>query len=524
MLVNNGSGKIMIVLLALILSVEYSYVIQITTDEYRQLDPAIYGDVVVWTDLRYYGALWNSNIYICDLATKGSYQITKSGNIQHMASIYGDVIVWSGYMYSGTHASYDIYGYNLTTQEEFQITKDENDQYFPAIYGDIVVWVNDRYGNYDIYGYNLTTQEEFQITREENDQDLPAIYGDIVVWTDERNGNWDIYGYNLTTREEFQITKDENDQYGSAIYGDIVVWTDERNGNTDIYGYDFSLYYYEMWYPSNHGDRSFIDEYWWLVLSVPEIAAALILSAYFFHDYAAKKRRASLAWGFGFLIHGILSRFWIFPEIFSGQINLSGLPGVYYFIVFMPLIFGVLIAFEMTSFYYGASLLFFGKRSFFREKMSILFMVIYSALSFYFIQENIRTGSWGLGEPISPSHWVLKIPIFFLITILFYRTYLEAGSNEPSKRIFLVVFMAWLMMTINAIPLSLGIYYFGPLALITQNLEPVAWILMVYCMTIRRAAVLVWKRRIMKDTVLMWKKAKKGNHGHQLNEYEVKNS
>lgn len=64
---------------------------QITTDESDQWSPAVYGDIIVWTDLR-------------------------QGNL-------------------------DIYGYNLATQEEFQITTDANGQASPAIYGDIAVWL-----------------------------------------------------------------------------------------------------------------------------------------------------------------------------------------------------------------------------------------------------------------------------------------------------------------------------------------------------------------------------------------------
>ncbi|MBU7046094.1 MAG: PQQ-binding-like beta-propeller repeat protein, partial [Theionarchaea archaeon] len=211
---------------------------QVTYDDEWQYDPAIYKNIVVWTDHRNAVLSHNVDIYGYDLVTKREFRITENGNAQYNPAIYEDIVVWeddrndSGDEFHNS----DIYGYNLSTQKEIQITDDLNVQISPEISGDIVVWVDLRNGNYDIYGYNLLTQEEFQITEDSNDQDSPALYGDIVVWRDNRNGNLDIYGYNLLTQEEFQITDEVHNQSSPAIYGDIVVWTDSRNGTMDIYG------------------------------------------------------------------------------------------------------------------------------------------------------------------------------------------------------------------------------------------------------------------------------------------------
>ncbi|MFA5560026.1 MAG: cell surface protein, partial [Methanofastidiosum sp.] len=148
---------------------------RITTDEKNQINPAIYGDIVVWQD-----------------------------------GIEGE-------------DNTDIYGYNLNTGQGFPICKEGGDQTDPAIYGDIVVWEDKRDNNWDIYGYNLKTGQEFPICKEVGDQHSPAIYGDIVVWVNEGNEQWDIYGYNLKTGQGFQITDSGYAGY-PAIYGDIVVW------------------------------------------------------------------------------------------------------------------------------------------------------------------------------------------------------------------------------------------------------------------------------------------------------------
>jgi beta propeller repeat protein len=200
---------------------------QITNDPYHQSSPAIYGEIVVFTDDRN----GNYDIYGFNLHTKEEFQITTDENDQVSPAIYNDIVVWD----DDRNGNSDIYGFNLSTEEEFQITTDKNDQVSPVIYENIVVWDDYRNRNSDIYGYDLLTGQEFQITKDPSGQNTPAIYNNIVVWNDYRNGNWDIYGFNLTTKDEFQITDNPHDQESPAIYNDIVAWEDNRNGNYDIY-------------------------------------------------------------------------------------------------------------------------------------------------------------------------------------------------------------------------------------------------------------------------------------------------
>lgn len=215
---------------------------QITDDDEWQYNPAIYENIVVWTDYRNCPFSSNVDIYGCDLTTGEEFRITRNGNAQRSPAIYGDIVVWEDDRNDSRDEFYnlDIYGCNLLTGEEFQITEDPDVQRFPAVYGDTVVWTDERNGNYDIYGYNISTGEEFQITEDLYDQKGPAIYGDIVVWTDKRNSTMDIYRCNLSTGEEFQVFTGPGNQYDPAIYENIVVWTDNTDDFWDIYGYDLS--------------------------------------------------------------------------------------------------------------------------------------------------------------------------------------------------------------------------------------------------------------------------------------------
>ena len=206
----------------------------ITTNTAWQVSPAIYGDRIVWADLR--NGDWD--IYMYDIATDQETQITTNPSYQAWPSIYGDKIVWE----DDRNGGYDIYMYDLRSLsiQEFRITTDAANQRFPAIYGDRIVWEDNRNGNWDIYLGDLVAAKEIPITTQTSTQAMPAIWGDNIVWTDDRNGNWDIYMYNIVTSTETRVTTNAANQSFPAICGDGIVWQDERNGNWDIYIYNIT--------------------------------------------------------------------------------------------------------------------------------------------------------------------------------------------------------------------------------------------------------------------------------------------
>jgi TolB protein len=167
--------------------------------------------------------------------TLNETRITINESDQIDPAIYGDSMVWQ----DERNGNWDIYLYNLSTSTETRVTTDESNQTKPAVYGDRIIWQDERNGNWDIYMFDLSIQKETQLTDGPSDQVNPAIYGDRVVWQDKRNGNWDIYMYDLSTRKEIQITTDISDQREPVIYGDRIVWQDEREGR-EIYLYELS--------------------------------------------------------------------------------------------------------------------------------------------------------------------------------------------------------------------------------------------------------------------------------------------
>lgn len=214
----------------------------ITANNSLQSQPAIYGDKIVWQDGRNGGSykdgdlIGNWDIYMFDLFTSTETQITINSSKQLNPAIYGNKIVWEDYR-SGNK---DIYIYDLSTHKETQITADQSDEYYPTIYGDTIVWtawINDQngYPSIDIYMYNLSTSEKTQITTNKSFQMCPSIYSNKIVWEDSRNGNWDIYMYDLSTSTETQITTNKSKQSNPAIYEDKIVLEDDRYGSRDIY-------------------------------------------------------------------------------------------------------------------------------------------------------------------------------------------------------------------------------------------------------------------------------------------------
>ena len=254
---------------------------RITADSYGQSGPIIYGDKIVWWDMRN----GERDIYMYDLSTNTEKRIQKNSHAQGTLVFYGDKILWewandiylydlstnnekkipidysncpsspvlyeNKIVYAESCPDNDIYLYDLSTKTETQITTDSAYQWFPAIYGDKIVWEDYRNGNYDIYLYDLSTKTETQITTDISCQRDAAIYGDKILWLDCRNGepvgyqcsdctNWDIYMYDLSTNTEKRITTDSYRQVSPIIYGDKIVWGDNRSGNYDIYMYDLS--------------------------------------------------------------------------------------------------------------------------------------------------------------------------------------------------------------------------------------------------------------------------------------------
>jgi beta propeller repeat protein len=175
-------------------------------------------------------------VLVVPVAEQDDFPLTLAPLSQVNPAIYGDIVVWQ----DNRNGNWGIYGYNLSTKEEFQITTDDHDQYFPAIYSNIVVWVDsgDESTARTLYCYDLLTGEKTLIPTTATVDSAPAIYGDTVVWEGHLEDKRDIITYNLSTDEEFLIPLSSFLYGDPAISGDIVIWSEEKRGRVSIQGFN----------------------------------------------------------------------------------------------------------------------------------------------------------------------------------------------------------------------------------------------------------------------------------------------
>ncbi|MBU7044328.1 MAG: hypothetical protein HXS47_12130 [Theionarchaea archaeon] len=205
------------------------------------------------------------------------------------------------------------------------------------------------------------------------------------------------------------------------------------------------------------------------------IAAAIILSMYFFREYSIKRLPASLAWGIGFILYALAQTSHLIAELF-GEVTLgkSGYFG------------GLLIyAIAMTLFYYGTSLLFFNPGSFFREKAAILIFAVLGSFSGYITYSFPLEGfTQTAGTYIQSVMWI----IFLIITFLFYRVTRRLPKNDPRKKVLSLVSVGWAMVTMYTLYLGLLIGRWVIIDALFLIIHAVAWIMILYGMVLGKAA------------------------------------
>ena len=223
------------------------YQITFSEDGGNEREPMIYGNIIVYPSDRYGLA----DMFMFDLGEDGIPYTDDDGGetrittdpttMQSLPGIWENRIVYD----SNENGNRDIFLYDITTGITTQITTDSANQWNAKIYGDYIVWVDKRNGDRDIYAYDLGTGTEMQITTDPYDQAHPYVYGDIIIWADFRNGVYlgeDIYMYKFSTGEEDAITDDDFKQKEPHIWDNKIVWQDDRNEksqyNEDIYMYD----------------------------------------------------------------------------------------------------------------------------------------------------------------------------------------------------------------------------------------------------------------------------------------------
>jgi beta propeller repeat protein len=251
--------------------------VQLTTDPAAQIDPAVSGDIVVYTDLRH----GNEEIYFYDLSSNVETRLTTSAPNQRLNDVSGSRIVYSDYTPPGAH----IKLYDVDTGQTDTITSEFAGQN-PRIDGDFVVIERGPPGSVDVIAIDLslgvetpgvipvatTSAQEVapvvsgrRVAYERHatgaapgeivvvDLDTPALEtvlgdpalddrrpdtdGNLVVWdVMTAAGDYDIAIHDLSTGIT-KVLEMPGNQRGAHVSGRIVVFDDDSSGTSDVLMY-----------------------------------------------------------------------------------------------------------------------------------------------------------------------------------------------------------------------------------------------------------------------------------------------
>ena len=204
------------------------------------INPSIDNNRVVYTSYQN----GNADIYLYDIETKETKQITFDPYEQDMARIHGDNIVWHDARNAHTEGSrvineHDIYRYDLSTGKEDAVIRSGVPDRRPDVYGDLIIaeiYLRGMYGN--IYAYNISSGELKPITSELQGHEQNRIYGNLLVWY--HNSLLQVYMYDMTTGYTTKITgADGNYGVYPNIYMNKIVYSKGLfSDQFDIYVYD----------------------------------------------------------------------------------------------------------------------------------------------------------------------------------------------------------------------------------------------------------------------------------------------
>lgn len=226
------------------------------TTEFQRY-PDICGENVVWMDKR----SGETEIYIYNTNSGISGPVFSDGNKQIEPAIYENLVVWSENVSDSSDPVYQVFLYNLLTPdiEPIRIAPTDFDQLQADIYGDKIVWEDFRFGseNTQIYSYDISTEAITRINPTTSSQISPHIYENKIVWSDNiDNAATDFYKYqaylfDIDTSLITRIDPFNSRQDVTSIYQNKIVYSDTRNADiSQVYIYDITTNSSSRLYPT----------------------------------------------------------------------------------------------------------------------------------------------------------------------------------------------------------------------------------------------------------------------------------
>ena len=203
---------------------------QLTTNAAPQVDPAISGDIVVYTDQRN----GNDDVYFSQIGGSET-QVTTSTSAQRLNDVSGHTIVYSDLI---TSAGRSIRAYDTVTQSDTLVPGPDTSQN-PRIDGSRVVYEVGLGAAADVWTTDLATGIAQPVATTSTVDLNPVISGTRVVYQRHATTSspGDIVLYDLATGQETVLGSSAEDERRPDIDGDIVVW-DTCDGGGTVCGAD----------------------------------------------------------------------------------------------------------------------------------------------------------------------------------------------------------------------------------------------------------------------------------------------
>jgi beta propeller repeat protein len=198
---------------------------QVTDAPADQFDPAISGNLVVYTDFSGVDA----DIWYTDLTTGLSYPVTTAPGDQQLTGVSDGRIAYTDWN------TMDVMVYDVASHSTLNITNAAGSNSLdPALGGNLIAWSDDRDVNTEIYARNLVTSEERRITSDMLVDQAPAVGDGIIVWERCDGYACDVFAYEWTTGATTQLTATPNASERFAdVSGRTVVFQREQGTPVD---------------------------------------------------------------------------------------------------------------------------------------------------------------------------------------------------------------------------------------------------------------------------------------------------
>lgn len=234
-----------------------------------QFDPSIKGDSIAYTDTSI--AANGADIVVWTISSQSErVRITGNGGAQETGEVDGNFVVYR--QWSSTDTDAEIYVYDLTTNSSTQITNDGHLQFDPAISGTTIVWTQVENAGAPsetstIWAANVNGTNVRPLSPGGN-QITAAIHLNTVVWREDNNivsfdlattvkttiaagvspdvhgtkivyasgGNIFLHEAGMTT----QLTNEAAGQRNAKVSAILVAWEHVVSGSdVDLHGFDF---------------------------------------------------------------------------------------------------------------------------------------------------------------------------------------------------------------------------------------------------------------------------------------------